>query len=193
MSGYNIDWHTSGQQPNKHAFANNEPGNNSLQNRSQTAKTLQTDTPEGTSTPSNKEQTLSAASENNDFFLAPSQLKSTKATHPAAAVTKNKIQSRRALIKSLRHAIASTPEEKKDGENSWATAGFFCAIAAIALLLFATFTPLWLIAAILAIIFSAIGMGKKNHRGLAIAGLVIGIVAIAVPLVILVALIIAFG
>jgi hypothetical protein len=195
MSGYNIDWHAAGHQPNKHSTTKNDTENNSVQDRSQAAATPKTETAESTSAPSNTGQALYATTENNDFLLTSSQQQSTTVNHPAAAVTKNKNQSRNTLIKSLRKAITATDggtKEKKD-ENSWATAGFFCAIAAIALLLFATFTPLWLIAAVLAIIFSAIGLGKKSHRGLAIAGLVIGIVAIAVPLVILVALIIAFG
>jgi hypothetical protein len=108
MSGYNIDWRTSGHRSNKHSTTNNDTENISLHDWSQTATAPKTETAESTSPKLSNEHAVYASTEDNDFFPAPAQLTTTAATTPAATVTKNKVQSRHALLKSLRKVIKAT-------------------------------------------------------------------------------------
>ncbi len=78
---------------------------------------------------------------------------------------------------------ASNQRLEEAGTNGLAVAGFVCSIVGLLL-------SVWLLLAILGIVFSAIALSKikrtgEGGRGLAMAGLIIGIVAVALGLSIL--------
>ena len=111
----------------------------------------------------------------------------------------------RALQRSRSRGTPSDPELEREAITDGASGGFGIAalgVGAFGLLLSVVASivvlpaPIGVIALLsfpLAIIFGAMGMKRRRHRGLAIAGFVIGVVMTALILIVFVAALIAFS
>lgn len=186
MSGYHIEWKKSKHKPDRQELANHDNAKQTEQNQTVTVEQSEaaTNTVDNSFVPTVTEDNITASVDNQQTILPQKEKNNLFSSHKVKTVDEekqNKPSFKSEFKKGAKIILANADEPRTNG---MALTGFICSL--VGLFLFG------LILGVLAIIFSAIGLGEINKdktkwkgKGLAIAGLIIGIVDIVGWLIIL--------
>ena len=181
MSGYHMEWNNKKYHPAKNEITGNDNSKKDL------ALVDKSENISNTNENANKaiEDNISVSIENDKIIIPQTEkynLKSSQISNKIEEEEEIKASFRSEFKKGANKIIKYISDDPKT--NGMAIAGFVCSLVGLFLFGF--------ILGVLAIIFSAIGLGKINKepskwkgRGLAIAGLIVGIIDIAFWIILL--------
>lgn len=177
MSGYHIEWNKSKHNSESKEIASNDNGKQAEQNQIGTVVQVENESNTVENSATVSEDNITASVDNHQLILPEKEklnLFSSQKVKTADEEKQTKPSLKSEFKKGAKMILANGDEPKKNG---MAIAGFVCSLVGLFLFGFIT--------GVLAIIFSAIGLGKIKKdpskwegKGMAIAGLIIGIVDI---------------
>jgi hypothetical protein len=186
MSGYHIEWNKNRHHADKSELASNNNAKQTEQNQTVTVEQTETasNAVDDSFAPPVNEENLTASVGNEQIILPQKEKINLSSSHKVKTTDEEKETKpsfKSEFKKGAKMILANADEPKTNG---MALAGFICSLAGLLLFGFILGT--------LAVIFSAIGLGKINKdpakwkgKGMAIAGLIIGVVDIVAWLIII--------
>jgi len=179
MSGYHIDWKNGKRNSNKQELVSNDNVKQTEQNQIVSVEQSENENNTVDNSPTVTDDNITASADNQQIILPKKEKINLLSSHKVKTADEESFKSE--FKKGAKMILANADEPKTNG---MALTGFICSLVGLFLFGF--------ILGVLAIIFSAIGLGKIKKdptkwkgKGMAIAGLIIGIVDIVAWLIIL--------
>jgi hypothetical protein len=180
MSGYHIDWKNGKRNSNKQELVSNDNVKQTEQNQIVSVEQSENENTVDNS-PTVTDDNITASADNQQIILPKKEKINLLSSHKVKTAEEESFKSE--FKKGAKMILANADEPKTNG---MALTGFICSLVGLFLFGFAFFLGF------LAIIFSAIGLGKIKEdptkwkgKKMAIAGLIIGIVEIVAWLILL--------